>query len=239
MTTIAHRPLVAVTANSAGSGLTPYLDAIERAGAEAWPLVAGYALTSDEVLARVGALVLADGPDVNPTRYGKSPHPSEAAPDTYDNPRDEMEIALAGDALDADLPIYGIGRGMHILNIALGGTLVQKVEGHSTEPAGGVSRPAHHHIYISPGSKLAAVVGSGGFVRVNSLHRAGMREAQKSPHLLASAYSLQDGLIEALESANHRWVIAVQFSPQRRMEIPPHFDRLFQSLAERAAERLG
>ena len=74
---------------------------------------------------------------------------------------------------------------------------------------------------------------------MNSRHRSGVREAQKSPNLIASAYSLEDGLIEALESPNHKWVIAVQFSPQRRMEIPPHFERLFQSLAERAAERLA
>jgi putative glutamine amidotransferase len=65
-----------------------------------------------------------------------------------------------------------------------------------------------------------------------------MHEAQKSPLLMASAYSLEDGLIEALESPNHRWVIGVQFHPERRMELPPHFDRLFQSLAERAEERL-
>ena len=56
--------------------------------------------------------------------------------------------------------------------------------------------------------------------------------------LMASAYSLEDGVIEALESPNHRWVIGVQFHPERRMELPPHFDRLFQSLVERAEERL-
>ena len=78
------------------------------------------------------------------------------------------------------------------------------------------------------------MVGSGGFVRVNSRHSNGIREAQKSSWLLASAYSLEDGIIEALESSRHRWVIGVQFRPERRMEVPPHFDRLFQSLLERA-----
>ena len=176
---------------------------------------------------------------MNPALYGQKPNP-EGAPAEYDDARDPMEVALVRAALDADLPVYGIGRGMHILNVALGGRLLQSVEGHHpAQPEKGDPKPAYHHIYISPGSKLAAVVGSGGFVRVNSRHRAGMREAQKSPYLLASAYSLEDGTIEALESANHRWVIAVQFSPQRRMENPPHFERLFQSLAERAAERLA
>ena len=54
--------------------------------------------------------------------------------------------------------------------------------------------------------------------------------------LMASAYALEDGVIEALESPGHRWIIGVQFQPERRMEIPPHFDRLFQSLVERADE---
>ena len=75
-------------------------------------------------------------------------------------------------------------------------------------------------------------------MRVNSRHSNGIREAQKSSWLLASAYSLEDGVIEALESSRHRWIIGVQFRPERRMEVPPHFDRLFQSLLERAAERM-
>ena len=234
-----NRPLIAVTAGQSEDDLNPFLDALERSGAEPWPIAADYELTHEEILARAGALILSDGPDVNPTRYGKSPN-SEVESADFDDARDEMEISLVRATLDANLPIYGVGRGMHVLNLALGGGLLQDVGGHFPTPSkNGDSGPAYHHIYISPGSKLAAVVGSGGFVRVNSRHRAGMREAQKSPYLLASAYSLEDGIIEALESANHRWVIAVQFSPQRRMEIPPHFERLFQSLVERASERLA
>ena len=231
-----NRPLIAVTAGQPEDELSPFLDAVERADAEPWPIEANYDLTPQEVLVRAGALVLSDGPDVNPALYGQTPNPEAA----FDDARDEMEITLVRAALDSDLPVYGIGRGIHILNVALGGRLIQRVEGHHpAQPENGDPKPEYHHIYISPGSKLAAVVGSGGFVRVNSRHRAGMREAQKSRYLLASAYSLEDGIIEALESANHRWVIAVQFSPQLRMELPPHFERLFQSVAERAAERLA
>ena len=151
-----------------------------------------------------------------------------------------MELGLVRAALDDDLPIYGIGRGMAVLNLAMGGGLIGRLDGHPSGARSDASdEPRYHHIYISPGSKLAAVVGSGGFVRVNSLHRQGVREAQKSPRLLASAYSVDDGVIEALESPAHRWVIAVQFNPERRMEVPPHFDRLFQSLVERASERIS
>lgn len=150
----------------------------------------------------------------------------------------DAEVELLRAALDRDMPIYAIGDAMHTLNIALGGKPPLPIDNHAAVDCGDESASEYHHIYIAPGSRLAAVVGSGGFVRVNSRHRRGIREAQKSAWLLASAYSLEDGVIEALESARHRWVIGVQFRPERRMELPPHFHRLFQSLAERAAERM-
>ena len=149
----------------------------------------------------------------------------------------QSAIELLRAALDDDMPIYALGEGMHLLNTAFGGKPAESVGEHSGDREDGES--AFHHIYIAPGSRLAAVVGSGGFVRVNSRHNKGIREAQKSRWLLASAYSLEDGVIEALESSRHRWVIGVQFRPERRMEVPPHFDRLFQSLLERAMERMN
>ena len=80
-------------------------------------------------------------------------------------------------------------------------------------------------------------MGSGGFVRVNSRHSRGLKEAHKSALLITSAYSLEDGVVEALESPAHRWVLGVQFNPERRGEIPPHFDRLFQHHVDRATRR--
>ena len=148
-------------------------------------------------------------------------------------------VELLRAALDDNMPVYAVGEGMHLLNAAFGGKPAQAVSDHSETSDDSSLTSAYHHIYIAPGSRLAAVVGSGGFVRVNSHHGRGLREAQKSPWLLASAYSLEDGVIEALESSRHRWVIGVQFRPERRMEVPPHFDRLFQSLLERAMERMN
>ena len=148
-------------------------------------------------------------------------------------------VGLLRAALADDMPVLAIGGGMQALNIALGGkaaALVHTAEHPHAPDAEGAS--AYHHIYIAPGSRLAAVVGSGGFVRVNSRHSRGLREAHKARALLASAYSLEDGVIEALESPRHRWVFGTQFRPERGMELPPHFQRLFQSLVERAAERV-
>lgn len=149
---------------------------------------------------------------------------------------DEAQTALVKSALDTGLPVLCVGDGLHALNLAAGGGPARRIEGHSGSGGGPESESQHHRIFISPGSKLAAVVGSGGFVRVNSRHRTGLREADKARTLTASAYGLDDGVIEALESVDDRWTIGVQFHPERRGELPPHFDRLFQSLVERARD---
>ena len=214
-----------------------YADAVERNGGAAWALTSENPVSPDEFLRRADGLVLAGGEDISPSLYGET----ERADVDYmaiDPARDALELSLTQAALAADMPIYGICRGMQMLNVAMGGRLAHHVQNHDVIGPEDDWKASYHRIYISPGSKLAAVVGSGGFVRVNSLHHQGVREAHKSPRLLASAYSLEDGVIEALESPSHRWVISVQFHPERRMEVPPHFERLFQSLAERAAERM-
>ena len=144
--------------------------------------------------------------------------------------RDPAEWVSRG--LERGLPVLATGGGFLALNVALGGSMVG-VDGHAHDPDEG-EEPAYHRIYIAPGGRLAAIVGSGGFVRVNSRHAFGVREAQKAPGLLATAYSLEDGIIEALELPEHPWAIGVQFDPQRRGELPPHFDRLFDSLVARA-----
>ena len=132
------------------------------------------------------------------------------------------------------MPVLCVGAGMQALNTAMGGRPPIDVSGHDTRSGDGEPESAYHRIFIAPGSKLAATVGSGGFVRVNSRHRRALREPQKAAELVASAYGLEDGVIEALEIPGHQWVIGVQFDPHRRRELPPHFDRLFQSLTERA-----
>ena len=72
-------------------------------------------------------------------------------------------------------------------------------------------------------------------MRVNSRHHQGVREAQKAPSLLASAYAVDDGMIEALESPAHSWVVAVQCHPEREEEVPASWGLLFDGLVERAA----
>ena len=189
---------------------------VERLGGHALRLNVGDDISPDVSLRLIDALVCCD-----------------------DAGEGDAAVSLLRAALDDDLPVYAVGNGMRLLNTAFGGKPAQAIQEHIAVDENESVASAYHHIYIAPGSRLAAVVGSGGFVRVNSRHHKGIREAQKSPLLLASAYSLEDGVIESLESSRHRWVIGVQFRPERRMEVPPHFDRLFQSLMERAMERMN
>ena len=214
--------LIGIVAAEPASQLA--LDAVEKAGGKPW-VVSPQESDVSELLAKAGALVFPEGPELTPEDIGVSLSL-------------EAELSLMRAALDADMPVYAIGRGFQVLNIAQGGSIAELSDGHAPVEEGDDEKSAFHHIYISPGSKLAAVVGSGGFVRVNSRHRYGIREAQKAGLLMASAYCMDDGVIEALEVTRNRWVIGVQFRPELRLEIPPHFDRLMQSLMDRAEERL-
>ena len=163
-------------------------------------------------------------------------------------PREISALVVVGDsanglpgglveaAIESGMAVLCVSGGLHLLNEVFGGAPAGPVDGHGPIETDGKAGSAYHRVFIAPGSKLAAVVGSGGFVRLNSRHDYGITEAGRSPRLAASAYSLEDGVVEALESPEHHWVIGVQFRPDLRGEIPPHFDRLFQSLIDRAAE---
>ena len=145
-------------------------------------------------------------------------------------------IPLLKNVLERDMPVLAVNQGMYALNMAFGGGDPEDVSGHGVTQSED-AESAYHRIFITPGSKLAAIIGSGGFVRVNSRHSQGLTERQRSPHLMSSAYALDDGIIEGVESPSHDWVMGVQFSPERRMELPPHFDRIFQGFVERAETR--
>ena len=178
----------------------------------------------------VGGLLLTGGPEMEALPSGQSTTQNGDAED----PREPGELELLGYALKRDMPVLGVCRGMQLLNLSFGGGLPRDIPGHGPELRDGKWEAVEHSIYLSPGSKLAAILGMGGFFRVNSLHRRGLREAQKSPRLLASAYSLEDGIIEGLESPDHSWAVGVQCQPERQSEMPKVFANLFVSFLERA-----
>jgi gamma-glutamyl-gamma-aminobutyrate hydrolase PuuD len=224
-------PVIGVTASTEKEA-EPYLEALSPWDAEPLLLLPGPVTNPEETVARMDGLLVTGGADIDPSRYGASPDP--AAGLDLNPARDEMELPLLKEAIARDIPVLAICRGMQALNVVVGGSLIQDLRDHRAEGKQGLDASVLHHIWISPGSKLAAILGSGGKVRVNSIHHQGLREAQKSPNLMASAYSLEDRIIEGLESPYHRWVVAVQCHPEIRSQLPKHFQRLFERLVEEA-----
>ena len=224
-------PVIGVVASSQREARR-YLDAMVKREVAEYLLAPRSLSQLYETMSSVDGLLFTGGPDVDPEWYGESIDPQavlELAPR-----RDRWEIALLKAALERNMPVLAICRGMQLLNVAFGGRLIQDLPGHRMESPKGRLESVCHQLYISPGSKLAAILGSGGFVRVNSLHHQGVGEPQKAATLMASAYCLEDGLIEALESPKHDWVIGVQWHNEIEEEIPKNFGNLFQSLIERA-----
>lgn len=154
-------------------------------------------------VARLDALVIAGGSDVEPVRYGARPGPHTGPPHQA---RDAWELALIEAALAAELPLLGVCRGMQLLNVAHGGTLNQHLEGHSGPP--GVF--ASHQVTPVAGSRLAELLD--GPLEVPTYHHQAVDRLGVG--LTASAYA-QDGTIEALElSAAESFVLAVQWHPE-------------------------
>ena len=224
-------PAIGVVASSQ-RGARRYLDAMVSRGVAECLLVPRSLAQVQATIASVDGLLLTGGPDVDPRRYGQARDTQAGL--KLSPRRDRWEMALLQAAVERDMPVLAICRGMQLLNVAFGGRLIQDLPGHRLVKHNDDRDSAYHQIYISPGCKLAAILGSGGFVRVNSFHHQGLKEPQKAEALMASAYSLEDGLIEALESPMHDWVIGVQWHNELEREMPKHFGNLFHGLIERA-----
>ena len=221
----ANSPLIAVTATSEREA-QPYVDALAARGGAARVVTPEHFDGVAEAMRGVSGLLLCGGYDIEPSRYG-----AERAPATgeTDPQRDEMELAVLRDALDRNVPVLGICRGMQIINVAFGGTLLQDIPGH-IERGGDNDGSLRHEVYVAPGSKLGAIIGAGAVYRTNSLHHQGLKEAQRAQGLMASAFHPQDGIVEAVESPAHPWLMGVQCHPEREDEVPKSFRKLFDWL---------
>jgi gamma-glutamyl-gamma-aminobutyrate hydrolase PuuD len=159
-------------------------------------------------LAGLDGLVLAGGSDVDPALYGAPRHPNTGQPD---HARDSLEAALLCEALDRDLPVLAICRGLQLLNAALGGTLVQHIEGHRCP-----ERQAVHPITIASHSRLESILGVAEYI-VNSRHHQCVEQAASGLVVVARA---PDQVVEALELPGKRFVLAVQWHPEDRTDGP-------------------
>ncbi|GAA2240657.1 MULTISPECIES: gamma-glutamyl-gamma-aminobutyrate hydrolase family protein [Kitasatospora] len=236
-TTGGSRPLIGITGylSEAAWGvwrqraaLIPqlYVDAVTRAGGTA-VLLPAQSDGAAGLLDRIDGLLLAGGPDIDPARYGADPHPSTDPPHEL---RDAWEWALLTGALERDLPVLGVCRGLQVLNVAHGGDLIQHLpeqlgdEGHRIAPA------TYHQqaVTIQAGSRLGRILGP--TAKVPCYHHQAV--GRLGDGLRATAWS-QDRSIEALERPDRRFVLGVQWHP----EADPADLRLFEALVQTSSRK--
>ena len=163
-----------------------------------------------EALDVVRGLVLTGGEDVDPARYGATPHPKLGKIDVG---RDAMEFALLAGARERGLPMLAICRGIQLLNVALGGTLYQDLPSERPGPVPHEDPVARHALRVEPDSLMGRTLGQGGALTVNSRHHQAIRDL--APGLRVSAAAL-DGVIEGVEPADPGapWMLGVQWHPE-------------------------
>lgn len=196
-----------------------YVNAIRLAGGIPVLLPPGDPQESAFILERVDGLVLSGGGDIDPTIYNGSSHPKIY---NVDPERDRFELALAQLALGIDMPVLGICRGLEVLVIATGGSLVPhlpdefgEVIRHRAEQL----RPSEHKIQIAPESRLAAITGTTEIIEANvvSWHHQAAGIVPLEWRIAARA---DDGVIEALEHKYHPWATALQWHPELSINDP-------------------
>lgn len=135
--------------------------------------------------------------------------------------------AILTSALELEMPVLGIGWGMHALNVALGGKPAIAIPEASGDP---VKMP----VFISPGAKLSYTIAGSGWVSVPFCNSEGIRAIELAPGLLASCYR-EDGFLAAFELPGRNWVIGVQWNAHEIESLPSGFDSLLLALGERAS----
>src|SRR5947209_8643147 len=217
-------------------GNRPYVHAIEHAGGVPVLIPMLHDLSMlESLLMRLDGIVFSGGVDIQPRYYHEEKHPLLGE---VDERLDEMEMHLVRWALQKDMPILGVCRGMQLLNVALGGTLYQDIP--SEFPAGMEhcrrELPRNtliHNIHIVEGSYMEQVLGTNE-IWSNSLHHQAVKDPGKGVVISGRA---EDGVAELLEIPDYRFVLGVQGHPEEMYTTEPVYARLFQALVEACNSR--
>lgn len=237
------RPRIGITGKDSAQ-LQNYVEAVEAAGGVPVPLLPGEGSAPDALLDGLDGLVLSGGRDIDPAAYGQRVRDGVGV--DVDLPRDALEIPLARRALERDLPILGICRGIQVLNVAAGGTLYQDIV------LAGAARGSHnqreasppppddaavHEVKIAPGTRLAEIVG-GDRLGVNTFHHQVVDEPARRFSVVArSVEPGGDGVIEAVEVQDRAFVVGVQWHPERMWRRVGACARLFRALVDAASRK--
>ncbi len=187
------------------------------------------------VLDELDGIILSGGGDVHPSRFGQEMDGAEI--DRISLERDALELTLTIAAMLRDMPIFGICRGFQVLNVAAGGGLIQHFDGHRSPE----DHTLFHNVAVREDSLVHKATRTSQFP-VNTFHHQGIGTEHVAPGLVASAIAQPDGwLVEAIESTHHKWVVGVQWHPERTFELEqPHlhlWESYFDACDERKASR--
>ena len=181
------------------------------------------------IFERLDGLCLSGGVDVDPAEYGEARHPDLGA---VDKARDETEITLARWALEADLPVLGICRGIQLLNVAAGGSLYQHVPAqvphavrHDYRLRESAWDAPTHGVRLEPGSIIAQIAGDDE-IPANSFHHQSIKTI--APGFRATAWA-PDGVVEAIEHGGKPFAVAVQWHPEGMFRSDAGARRIFEA----------
>jgi len=245
-----HRPIIGIPTQTLHA-----MDGIPEALPESWVMNQRYSrvvasagglpimipLLDDEATLRalydrLDGLLLPGGVDLDPATYGEPRRPDCGR---VDPDRDRVELQFARWAVAEGKPVFGLCRGLQIVNVALGGTLYQDIAAqfsgaikHDCFPTAGYPRDhLAHEVTVSAGSRLGTLIGSAP-LQVNSMHHQAVKEL--APGLLPTAVA-PDGLVEAVESPDQPFLLGVQWHPESLVERDLRMRRLMAGFVEAAS----
>ena len=212
-----------------------YIRAIKEFGGIPLTLYPGI---SDFKLDDIDGLVLTGGGDIHPDNFGTEWHPTLKY---VDEDRDDLEIPLCREAITAtdDLPVFGICRGIQVMSVAMGGSLYQDIPSEFPKEASPQAQikgvDSRHTIEIVTGSRLNQITGKRTDA-VNSAHHQAVKETGDGFEVTART---KEGIIEAMENKSKRFVLGVQYHPERMIEtadFQEHRRKLFEAFIQAASE---
>lgn len=229
------KPIIGITFSSKNISGTShnYIHAIEEFGGIPRTLYPG---VPDSEYADIDGLLLTGGGDIHPDNFGQEWHPSLKY---VNEARDALEIPLCQEKIEADIPVFGICRGIQVMSVAMHGDLYQDVPSQFIDPlphpAKSVEEDSEHEIEIELDSRLSKIVGKSTDA-VNSAHHQAVDEIGEG--FVVTARS-EDDVIEAMENPSKKFVLGVQYHPERMIrtaKFREHRRKLFEAFIEVASE---